>query len=133
MAKRVDLVNEFYGAAGLDPSLELRLTLVREELAEVREAMAHLLKEFADLQYVMVGLTRGEVTADDMTPEVEEAAMFIVALTDVFGQDISDEAFKRVHQSNMSKLTDGVLVRDPETGKVLKGPNYLAPDLSDLI
>ena len=43
-----------------------------------------------------------------------------------------DEALDRVHESNMSKLDkDGKpIYRDD--GKVLKGPNYKPPDLSDL-
>ena len=43
-----------------------------------------------------------------------------------------DEAMNRVHVSNMSKLDkDGKpIYRDD--GKVLKGPNYKPPDLSDL-
>ena len=44
-----------------------------------------------------------------------------------------DEALNRVHISNMSKLDeDGKPIRR-EDGKVLKGPNYKPPDLSDLI
>ena len=44
-----------------------------------------------------------------------------------------DEALNRVHESNMSKLDeDGKPIRR-EDGKVLKGPNYKPPDLSDLI
>ena len=44
-----------------------------------------------------------------------------------------DEAMNRVHQSNMSKLSeDGEpILRDD--GKVLKGPNYKPPTLTDLI
>ena len=43
-----------------------------------------------------------------------------------------DEALDRVHKSNMSKLDkDGKpIYRDD--GKVLKGPDYKPPDLSDL-
>ena len=43
-----------------------------------------------------------------------------------------DEALNRVHLSNLSKLgEDGKpILRDD--GKVLKGPNYTPPDLSDL-
>ena len=44
-----------------------------------------------------------------------------------------DEALNRVHESNMSKLdADGKPIYR-EDGKVLKGPNYKPPDLSDLI
>ena len=45
---------------------------------------------------------------------------------------ILDEALNRVHESNMSKLgKDGKPIYR-EDGKVLKGPNYKPPDLSDL-
>jgi predicted HAD superfamily Cof-like phosphohydrolase len=44
-----------------------------------------------------------------------------------------DEAMDRVHQSNMSKLgEDGKPIRR-EDGKVLKGPNYQPPTLTDLV
>ena len=49
-----------------------------------------------------------------------------------FGWDL-DEAMHRVHESNMSKLDEygNPILR--EDGKVLKGPNYQPPDLSDLV
>ena len=44
-----------------------------------------------------------------------------------------DEALDRVHKSNMSKLgADGRPIYR-EDGKVLKGPNYEPPTLTDLI
>ena len=43
-----------------------------------------------------------------------------------------DEALDRVHKSNMSKLDEDGKPIYREDGKVLKGPNYKAPDLSDL-
>ena len=44
-----------------------------------------------------------------------------------------DEALNRVHESNMSKLDEDGKPIYREDGKVLKGPNYKPPDLSDLI
>ena len=44
-----------------------------------------------------------------------------------------DEALNRVHLSNMSKLGEDGKPILREDGKVLKGPNYKPPDLSDLI
>jgi predicted HAD superfamily Cof-like phosphohydrolase len=95
------------------PLAALRRRLIDEEHAEVFLAFEqqddeNLLKELCDLVYVCVGTA--------------------VA----FGWDF-DEAFKRVHQSNMSKLgVDGKpIFRDD--GKVLKGPNYRKADLSDLV
>lgn len=39
--------------------------------------------------------------------------------------------FKRVHESNMSKLVNGKSLKRAD-GKFLKGPNYKKPDLTDL-
>ena len=44
-----------------------------------------------------------------------------------------DEALDRVHLSNMSKLDDEGKPVYREDGKVLKGPNYQPPTLTDLI
>ena len=44
-----------------------------------------------------------------------------------------DEAMHRVHESNMSKLDEDGKPIYRDDGKVLKGPNYQPPDLSDLI
>ncbi len=44
-----------------------------------------------------------------------------------------DEALNRVHISNMSKLDEDGKPILREDGKVLKGPNYKPPDLSDLV
>ena len=44
-----------------------------------------------------------------------------------------DEALNRIHESNMSKLDEDGKPIYREDGKVLKGPNYKPPDLSDLI
>ena len=43
-----------------------------------------------------------------------------------------DEALDRVHKSNMSKLGEDGKPIYREDGKVLKGPGYKPPDLSDL-
>lgn len=96
-------------------TVELARKLITEELNEVLEAiekkdMANLLKELCDLQY----------TVD----------WFFV----VCGMDkAKEEAFMLVHQSNMTKLgEDGKPIYHPETGKVMKGPNYKPVDLAKL-
>src|SRR5690606_5216460 len=68
----------------------------------------NLLKELADLRYVLSGLC--------------------VAL----GID-EEECVRRVHESNMSKLGEDGSPIYREDGKVLKGPNYAPPDLDDLV
>ena len=44
-----------------------------------------------------------------------------------------DEALDRVHKSNMSKLDHEGKPIYREDGKVLKGPNYKPPTLTDLV
>ena len=44
-----------------------------------------------------------------------------------------DEALDRVHKSNMSKLGEDGKPVYREDGKVLKGPNYKPPTLTDLV
>ena len=44
-----------------------------------------------------------------------------------------DEALNRVHESNMSKLDEDGKPIYREDGKVLKGPNYKPPTLTDIV
>ena len=113
--------------------LSMRLCLIREEAEEVEDAVCLL----ADKVF------NAELLGIDMTEEIKAAkAALLKELCDLqyvlsgfavtFGLSF-DEAFKRVHESNMSKLgPDGKPIYR-EDGKVLKGPNYKKPDLSDLV
>lgn len=95
-----------------DEKMALRLKLIQEECQEVSELLdgtlpfdrAKLAKELADLLYVVYG------TAD------------------VFDINI-DQAFREVHDSNLTKLSEDGTPIFREDGKVLKGPNYAPPNL----
>ena len=105
-------------------TLKLRSKLLDEELNELKVEIdtlcqelntagkttvatrTKMLKELSDLQYVLSGM----------------AVSFNLPL---------EEAFNRVHTSNMSKLVDGKPLKR-EDGKFLKGPNYQPPHLEDL-
>ena len=76
--------------------------------APSKEAKAHALKELVDLVYVCYQM----------------AAFLNVDL---------DSALDRVHESNMSKVDDNGRPIYNASGKVMKGPNYRKPDLTDLI
>ncbi len=95
---------------------QLRINLLQEELDELKEALANddpqeTLDALIDLQYVLDG------------------AFLSFGL-----QAVKDLAFDEVHRSNMSKLgADGKPIRREGDGKVMKGPNYFAPDLSKFI
>ncbi len=92
-----------------DEQLALYVDLIDEEFTEVvtSESLENFLKELADLLVVTIG------------------AMYSTGAS-------PQEVWNAVNESNMSKLTDGVLVKR-EDGKVLKGPNYKKADLKPLV
>ena len=92
---------------------ELRISLIQEELDELKEAMSNKdLLELADALTDLLYVTYGAGHA--------------------FGIDL-DKCFNEVQNSNMSKLgNDGKPIYN-EFGKVMKGPNYFKPDLSKFI
>ena len=91
----------------------LRYDLISEELAELKEAIDKKdIKEVADALTDILYVTYGAGHA--------------------FGIDL-DKCFDEVQKSNMSKLgVDGKPIYN-EKGKVMKGPNYFAPDLNKVV
>ena len=96
-----------------DKTMQLRLDLIKEELNELEEAMIKKdLKEIADALTDILYVTYGAGYA--------------------YGINL-DKCFKEVQRANMSKLgVDGKPIFN-EKGKVMKGPNYLAPDLKKFV
>ena len=92
---------------------KLRIDLIKEELEELTEAMNNKdLLEVADALTDILYVTYGAGHA--------------------FGINL-DECFDEVQKSNMSKLDSNGKPIYSEKGKVLKGPNYFKPNLSDFL
>ena len=93
--------------------VQLRIDLIEEELNELKEAVKNndiveVADALTDILYVTYGAGHS------------------------FGIDL-DKCFDEVQQSNMSKLgVDGKPIYN-ESGKVMKGPDYFAPDLKKII
>tara|TARA_X000001036_G_scaffold205242_1_gene192861 strand:- start:5750 stop:6040 length:291 start_codon:yes stop_codon:yes gene_type:complete len=68
---------------------------------------------------------------EDAIKELSDLVYVCYQYAENMGWDL-DEALRRVHESNMSKLEDGKAVYR-EDGKVLKGAHYKPPTLSDLV
>ncbi|MDC1053977.1 nucleoside triphosphate pyrophosphohydrolase family protein [Alphaproteobacteria bacterium] len=96
-----------------DTVVQLRVDLIEEELNELKEAIKNNdLVEVADALTDILYVTYGAGHS--------------------FGVDL-DKCFDEVQRSNMSKLgEDGNPIYN-ESGKVMKGPNYSAPDLKKII
>ena len=121
--EQVQEFHETYGLPVLDEAdisdektNALRINLLAEELDELKEALkegdlVETLDALVDLQYVLDG-----------------------AFLSFGMQELKEIAFDEVHRSNMSKLgEDGKPIRRESDGKVMKGPNYFKPDLSQFI
>lgn len=99
---------------GNSANLALGLELIIEEFFELMNAITmeepdeNVLKEACDLGVVVEGMCH------------------------FLGYDY-DEARKRIHDSNLSKLGDDGKPVKNSIGKVVKGPNYEPPVLEDLI
>lgn len=123
MIKQINMVKEFHSVMkGFKtegyPTLNvpnyvvsLREKLIKEETKEVFEAiekkdLPNLLKEYCDLLYVVYG-------------GIIEHGL----------ENLIEESFQMVQDSNMSKLDNNGNPIFREDGKLLKGPNYKAPDM----
>ena len=93
--------------------MQLRFDLIQEELNELEIAMkTKNLKEIADALTDILYVTYGAGCA--------------------YGIDL-DKCFKEVQRANMSKLGEDGKPIFNEKGKVMKGPNYLEPNLKQFV
>jgi len=94
-------------------TMQLRFDLIKEELNELEHAMkTKNLKEIADALTDILYVTYGAGYA--------------------YGIDL-DKCFKEVQRANMSKLGNNGKPIYNEKGKVMKGPNYLKPNLKQFV
>lgn len=128
---RVKLVKKFQsGDPGYPKDPMFHYTLIREEIDEVAKAYAELLKELTDLEYVLVGAHCKGV--EEFPEDIVKNLHAFEHLYQAIPLAILNEAFVRVHKSNMSKLTDGKLVKR-EDGKILKPDTYEPPNMMELV
>ena len=96
-----------------DKTMQLRFDLIQEELNELENAMkTKNLKEIADALTDILYVTYGAGYA--------------------YGINL-DKCFEEVQRANMSKLGKDRKPIYNEKGKVMKGPNYKAPNLKKFV
>jgi len=92
--------------------------LIVEEFKEFLESEGSLFREHPDAQ-------------EETLKELADLVYVCYQYAENMGWFL-DEALDRVHKSNMSKLGEDGKPIYREDGKVLKGPNYKLPTLTDL-
>ncbi|CBW47029.1 N4 gp36-like protein [Roseovarius Plymouth podovirus 1] len=130
-------------------------TLVVEETKELREAyekpettdanLADIFKEGADLIYVVCHFynTMPVYAVEVLSEEQNQRVQSIIDEASSLMSTVSHRlqiplplfiaAFEIVHASNMSKLDDDGKPVRREDGKIMKGPNYVAPDMMPIV
>lgn len=101
--------------------LLLRYKLVNEEIGEFNAALNAML-----------------VAPDSAEPRVElldaiaDSIVVLIGTANALGMDL-DTAMRRVFESNLTKLGEDGRPFYNSDGKVMKGPNFVPPDLRDLV
>jgi NTP pyrophosphatase (non-canonical NTP hydrolase) len=109
-------------------NVSMQLGLIEEEGNEFKEALD-----------AWVSASSGSSDEDSLcafkeqvVKELSDLAFVCEQMAAFLGIDL-ETAMRRVFRSNMSKLDENGKPMYREDGKVLKGPNYQPPDLSDLV
>lgn len=126
MKNKIKAVQEFHEAFGLgvqqkpianldESKLQLRFDLMAEENEEYLEAAKNNdIVEVADALGDMLYILCGTILEHGMQHKIEAV-------------------FNEIQRSNMSKLGADRKPIYREDGKVMKGPNYFKPNISDII
>ena len=124
MKSNLEQAREFRNSFNVTDSKSLRSrnmqkNLIVEEFKEFLEAEGMLFRNSQSLH-------------EDAIKELSDLVYVCYQYAANMGWDL-DEALRRVHRSNMSKLDEDGKPTYREDGKVLKSANYQPPTLSDLV
>jgi predicted HAD superfamily Cof-like phosphohydrolase len=131
-----DMITSFHRSFGLpvvgspsipDPErIRLRKALLREEAKEAEEEFGFM------LAYRGMDEAQSRRCLAALAKELADVLVVTYGAAAEFGIDL-DAVLREVHHSNMSKLDHDGRPIHRDDGKVLKGPNYQAPDIERLL
>lgn len=128
-----DAVKKFMEASGQTTDhinkeqIDLYSKLINEELSEMNEAWEEL---DAALEYGE--LIRIQSCLEHLLKEINDVIWVAAGFGYSFGLPLK-EGMDQVASTNLAKIIDGKVRRDPETGKVLKPEGWKPPDYHALI
>lgn len=128
-----DAVKKFMEAVGQTTEtlnleqVELYSSLIDEELSEVAEAWVYLQDALEWGNKDVIG-----VCLEGLLKEINDVIWVLVGYGYSFGLPMK-EGMEQVIETNLAKIIDGKVKRDPKTGKVLKPEGWRAPDYSKSI
>lgn len=101
--------------------INLRMVLIAEEAGELGA-------EFLDL----LESTDNPPKLRNLAKELTDLLYVVYGAGQAFGIDL-DKCFEEVHNSNLSKLGNDGRPVYRDDGKVVKGPNYMAPNMRKIV
>ena len=117
-------------AKDFSKSFQVRNSTTPASRTMQRRLIVEEFKEFLDAEnQLIMGLT---VNSAECLKELADLVYVCYQYAENLDWDL-DKALDRVHESNMSKLDENGNPIYREDGKVLKGPNYQPPNLTDLV
>jgi len=152
MSNLNELVAQFQEKFETPKDTNMWAGLIHEETEELMSAFVNVMKELADLNYVIAGYAnvceQTGVSPSEDIPGNEDTLQKALMSLDIIEFWLRNGiplpmTIELVHESNMSKLgddgkpicapetglgDDGKPICAPETGKILKGPNYQPPE-----
>lgn len=127
----------------VEETKELDEALHKKEISD--ENFHHIFKEIGDLIYVVAGFYNTmpvfapELLSDSRNEKIKQIlqtayhTLYEAVSKLEIPHPIMIRCFELVHESNMSKLDDNGKPLRRDDGKILKGPNYKAPDMTDAV
>ena len=101
--------------------VHLRMDLIKEEAVELEEEFISILKT-----------NDNPLKLRNLAKELTDLLYVVYGAGHAFGIDL-DKCFEEVHNSNLSKLGNDGRPVYRDDGKVVKGPNYMAPDMRKIV
>ena len=107
----------------------LQSSLTKEKRSYQKNLIVEEFKEFLEAEGLL--FRQNNIIHSEALKELADLVYVCYQYAENMGWFL-DEALDRVHESNMSKLGEDGKPVYRKDGKVLKGPNYKPPDLTDL-
>ena len=124
MKSNLEQAREFRRSFNVTDSKSLRSRSMQKNL------IVEEFKEFLEAEGML--FRNSKALHEDAIKELSDLVYVCYQYAANMGWDL-DEALRRVHRSNMSKLDEDGKPTYREDGKVLKSANYQPPTLSDLV
>lgn len=126
MKKNIQKVKEFHNTFGIGVGTDFKYKLP-EETVKLR----HNLMEEENNEYLEAALKGDFVEVADALGD--KLYVLLGTILEHGMQEVIQEVFDKIHDSNMSKLGEDGNPIYREDGKAMKGPNYKKPDFKDIL